>query len=221
MPRRACVEGGSPPASRPGGRAACALPVPAVETREPPYHAARASSAAMAAAKTRPAGPAAPRVDVAAAVCWRRDTGGELSFCLVRTRDGERWTFPKGHREAGETLARAAAREAAEEAGVVGELDERRLRTYRYPSRGGQDEPVAAYLLRVTETRRPEETWRRQIWCEAAAARRRLADGRGPRHADELHRTLDAALRRIQPRSGLVRRLLRPLRSGQASRSGG
>ncbi|MCA1690130.1 MAG: NUDIX domain-containing protein, partial [Actinobacteria bacterium] len=55
--------------------------------------------------------------ELAAAVCWRWESEG-LRIGLVSTRDGARWTFPKGHRERGETLAEAAAREAREEAGV-------------------------------------------------------------------------------------------------------
>ena len=34
----------------------------------------------------------------------------------MRTSDGERWTFPKGRLERGETLAQTAAREAEEAA---------------------------------------------------------------------------------------------------------
>src|SRR4029453_15610996 len=42
------------------------------------------------------------------------DAGGhkELKFLLVRTKGGDMWTFPKGHRRKGETLTKAALREA-------------------------------------------------------------------------------------------------------------
>jgi|GEM_PF-4495095 len=36
--------------------------------------------------------------------------------------DGERWTFPKGRLERGESPAQAAAREAREEAGISGRV---------------------------------------------------------------------------------------------------
>jgi 8-oxo-dGTP pyrophosphatase MutT (NUDIX family) len=132
---------------------------------------------------------------VAAAVCCRGDAG-RLELALVSTRDGDRWTFPKGHREPGETLAAAAAREAAEEAGLFGRVDDGRLLTYRYPARRpGRDVRVAAFLLHVTEVGRPAETFRTVIWCDLDAGRRRLAEGRDGRHAAELARVVAAAAR--------------------------
>jgi 8-oxo-dGTP pyrophosphatase MutT (NUDIX family) len=136
----------------------------------------------------------ARRRELAAAVCWRWESGG-LRVGLVSTRDGAHWTFPKGHREAGETLAEAAAREAREEAGVRGVVDPRWRLTYRYPSGGGADVPVTAFLLHVTEAGLPEEAFRELEWCDARTARRRLAEGRDPLHAGELARVLDAAVR--------------------------
>ena len=56
------------------------------------------------------------RTAVAAAVPVRRRNGGDLEFLLVRTSNGERWTFPKGRVERGESMPEAAAREAREEA---------------------------------------------------------------------------------------------------------
>ncbi len=131
---------------------------------------------------------------VAAAVCCRWDDGG-LAFGLVSTKDGARWTFPKGHRERGESLAATAAREAREEAGVVGRIDERRLLDYRYPSRRGGDDLVVAFLLHVTEDGAPEETFRRKLWCGPEEAARRLAEARDPLQAGELERVLLAAVR--------------------------
>ncbi|MGI8801305.1 MAG: NUDIX domain-containing protein [Solirubrobacteraceae bacterium] len=134
----------------------------------------------------------------AAAVCWRR-VGGALTVGLVTTSDGERWTFPKGHRKPGEKPAAAAAREAHEEAGVRGTVDDRRLLAYRYPARGGGDDVVVdAYLLHVTGVGEPLEAFRSVAWCDPPSARRRLAEGRDGFHAAELERVLDAALRRLR-----------------------
>lgn len=72
-----------------------------------------------------------------AAVCyrWRNDC---IEFLLVRTRGGERWTFPKGSAEPGLTHAQAAALEAFEEAGVHGRIEEASFATYvRRERRGG------------------------------------------------------------------------------------
>jgi 8-oxo-dGTP pyrophosphatase MutT (NUDIX family) len=137
------------------------------------------------------------RPELAAAVCWRWEAG-DLRLCLVSTRDGARWTFPKGHREAGETLAEAAAREAREEAGVRGVVDPRWSLTYRYPSRGGADVPVTAFLLHVTEAGPPEEAFRELEWCDYRTARRLLSDGRDSLHARELVGVLDAAVREAE-----------------------
>lgn len=136
------------------------------------------------------------RREIAAAVCYRWEEDG-LRFALVSTRDGERWTFPKGHRERGESLASAAAREAGEEAGVGGVIDERRLLAYRYPGRSGGEDVVSAFLLRVTRTGGPAESFRRLEWCDEETARRRLAENRDPFHARELGRVLELAVARV------------------------
>ena len=70
---------------------------------------------------------------IAAAVCHRRGADG-IEFLLVRTSDGKKWTFPKGHVEPGEAPWEAAAREACEEAGAIGPPTRRALARYLYPS---------------------------------------------------------------------------------------
>ncbi|MEA2299066.1 MAG: hypothetical protein QOF77_2002 [Solirubrobacteraceae bacterium] len=131
---------------------------------------------------------------IAAAVCCRWNEDGELRLGLVATRDGARWTFPKGHRRRLETPWRAAAREAGEEAGVVGVVDPRCLRVYSYPSRRGPDQRVAAFLLHVTEVGQADEAFRRQVWCDPAQAGRLLAEGRDGFHAHELELVLEATV---------------------------
>ena len=136
---------------------------------------------------------------IAAAVCWRR--AETLELLLVRTKGGKRWTFPKGHREAGETLAEAARREAAEEAGVVdGELDEKPLADFRYPSGPkGTAEDVAAFTLRVDrlDPQRAERK-RHPVWVRPAEAARLLADGRAPEFGAELAAVVTAAVARLE-----------------------
>ncbi|MFU0506590.1 NUDIX hydrolase [Pseudaminobacter sp. NGMCC 1.201702] len=61
-----------------------------------------------------------PRVQVAA-LPWRQREGG-IEIMLITSRDTGRWVLPKGWPEAGEQLFESAAREAAEEAGISGEM---------------------------------------------------------------------------------------------------
>ena len=57
-----------------------------------------------------------------AAVCYRH-TAFSLEFLLVNTSAGK-WTFPKGRLSPWLSACEAAAREALEEAGARGEIDE-------------------------------------------------------------------------------------------------
>ena len=57
------------------------------------------------------------------ALPWRR-RGKKIEVLLVTGRMSKRWTVPKGWPMFGKTLAEAAAREAYEEAGVKGTVEE-------------------------------------------------------------------------------------------------
>ena len=101
---------------------------------------------------------AKPERAIVAAVCHRR-VADAVELLLVRTTEGKRWTFPKGHVEPGERRPEAAAREALEEAGVAGDVAATPFTHYRYPgTRADEGESVvAAYLLAVPSSvrRRP------------------------------------------------------------------
>lgn len=62
-----------------------------------------------------------PRLQVAA-LPWRSTANGEDEVLLVTSRGTGRWVLPKGWPEKRELLHEAAAREAAEEAGISGEI---------------------------------------------------------------------------------------------------
>jgi 8-oxo-dGTP pyrophosphatase MutT (NUDIX family) len=130
------------------------------------------------------------RRQVAAAVAVRPHGAGGLEFLLVRTVDGARWTFPKGGRERGETLAEAAAREAIEEAGAAGRVGSEPITSYRY---GG--DMIAAFLLEVGDTRAPLEAERNPTWCGFEDACGKLAERRDAASGEELERVLHAAVR--------------------------
>jgi 8-oxo-dGTP pyrophosphatase MutT (NUDIX family) len=129
---------------------------------------------------------------VTAAVPVRRRAAGGLEFLLVRTRDGERWTFPKGGCEHGETLAEAAARETVEEAGAAGRIGAQPIAEYRYG-----DDVVTAFLLEVERTDLRAEPGRDPTWFGFDAARSRLAERREAASAEELERVLLAAQRAV------------------------
>jgi 8-oxo-dGTP pyrophosphatase MutT (NUDIX family) len=137
-----------------------------------------------------------PGAQLAAAVAVREDAGGAPAFLLVRTSNGARWTFPKGHREPGETLAEAAAREAIEEAGVSGRVGSERLARYRYPSARGDTDLVTAFLLHVEREGLPAEAEREPTWFGFDAARGKLASGRERGFDKEMERLLLASQHR-------------------------
>ena len=57
------------------------------------------------------------------ALPWRRAKGDQLEILLVTGRLSGRWIVPKGWPMRGKTMAKAAAQEAYEEAGVRGKVN--------------------------------------------------------------------------------------------------
>src|SRR5271156_159831 len=150
-----------------------------------------------------------------AAICYRW-RGDSIEFLLVRTRGGERWTFPKGSAEPGLTHAQAAALEAFEEAGVHGRIEEasfaryvRRKRTAgnRVSKSGDNGVTVNAHLCEVLRLSPPQEGKRDRTWFSVEDARQRLRDGRKREDGAEFTRVVDSAVARIwrmRNRSGVI-----------------
>lgn len=122
-----------------------------------------------------------------AAVCCSPSAGGTVMFLLVRSRNGSRWTFPKGTVEPTDASpATAAAREALEEAGITGVTDPvplgsyQRLRPVRKWADGADEiETVQAWLHVFTGIQSTGEPGRRPTWfttAQAAAAFRSNPD---------------------------------------------
>ena len=103
----------------------------------------------------------------------RRLLSRRLEVCLITNRSGTRWIVPKGVVEPDMSPAQSAAKEAWEEAGLRGEVQNAELGRYRYRKWGGECE-VSVYPMRVTQTLRNwPESHRQRCWLsvEQAVAR--------------------------------------------------
>ena len=100
-----------------------------------------------------------------------RTKNGELQVLLVTTRGSGGWIIPKGGRSRKLNDAAAAAREAREEAGVVGQVKTTSVGKYLHQRRSGFHE-VAVYELEVSRQRRkwPECRTRKRRWVTVQEA---------------------------------------------------
>lgn len=116
----------------------------------------------------------APKRQVAALPLRLSERDG-VEVLLVTSRETQRWIIPKGWPMAGMTEAQAAAREALEEAGLVGRVHRKPIGTYSAWKR------VDAAFLQVEvrvfrlDVERQRKVWRekgqrRLCWVPLAAA---------------------------------------------------
>jgi 8-oxo-dGTP pyrophosphatase MutT (NUDIX family) len=70
-----------------------------------------------------------------AALPWRRSADGEVEVLLITSRETKRWVIPKGWPIVQMTSAKSAAREAFEEAGVLGKVTKSPAGAYAYDKR--------------------------------------------------------------------------------------
>ncbi|MGH7496173.1 MAG: NUDIX hydrolase [bacterium] len=98
------------------------------------------------------------------AVIPYRVSKGKIEVLLITTRKG-RWIVPKGVIERDLSPAESAAKEAVEEAGVSGEVHERKIGRYSY-EKWGSICRVEVYLLRVTKVHNAweEDDFRIRKW---------------------------------------------------------
>ena len=110
-----------------------------------------------------------PRVQYAA-LPYRRSADGALEIMLVTSRATRRWVIPKGWPMKGRKPHDAAAREAFEEAGVIGDVGRRSIGSYRYDKRlkGGDVVPCRVEVfpldVKVQRKRWPEKGQRETQW---------------------------------------------------------
>ncbi len=114
-----------------------------------------------------------------AALPWRRRADG-IEILLVTSRETRRWITPKGGRMAGLSDPDAAAREALEEAGIEGLIDDAPLGTFRYLKVLKRRASLwCVVALHALEVRVEHPTWREQaerkrVWLSRDEAVRRV-----------------------------------------------
>ncbi|HMV04108.1 MAG TPA: histidine phosphatase family protein [Accumulibacter sp.] len=120
----------------------------------------------------------------------RRD--GKLEMMIVASRRGTRWVLPKGVKEPELSLRDSASKEALEEAGIRGELDEEPIGHYDYAKWGGVCS-VAVFPMAVSECI-PDAEWeenhRQRRWVPAKEARRLLDEPALRKLVDKLEKRL-------------------------------
>jgi 8-oxo-dGTP pyrophosphatase MutT (NUDIX family) len=81
-----------------------------------------------------------------AALPWRQ-AGRRLEILLITSRETRRWVIPKGWPIKGRAPQEAAAVEAAEEAGVEGEIEAAAVGSYSYLKRIADDRTIPVQVI--------------------------------------------------------------------------
>jgi 8-oxo-dGTP pyrophosphatase MutT (NUDIX family) len=116
-----------------------------------------------------------------AALPWRL-AGSGIEVLLVTSRETKRWVVPKGWPMQRRTAAQSAAREAFEEAGILGSVAARNIGEYTYHKRltkgSDLDCRVELFALRVTrqQTDFPEKGQRVARWFHPSEAAKLVAE---------------------------------------------
>lgn len=113
------------------------------------------------------------------ALPWRLANGGKPEVLLVTGRRSGRWMIPKGWPMMGKSLADAAAREAFEEAGINGRIEQRPLGSFRHVKRnffGTIEVEILVHSLAVEQELEdwPERRQRNRQWFSMKQAASRV-----------------------------------------------
>ena len=109
-----------------------------------------------------------------AALPWRE--GDAVEIMLISSRETRRWVTPKGWPMNGKTDAESAAREALEEAGIVGEIEADPIGAFHYIKRRKNGSSttlrVDVFPMHVERQRKnwPEKHERTTKWVSVAEA---------------------------------------------------
>lgn len=117
-----------------------------------------------------------PHIEQSCAVPYRNDKSG-LEFALITSRNTGRWIVPKGSVEDHMTPQASAAKEALEEAGLLGEIGSKLLGEYFY-TKFDRVHRVEIFSLRVTQSMDDwdEKHFRRREWVSGDIALERITE---------------------------------------------
>jgi len=109
------------------------------------------------------------------ALAYRTGKSGKTQILLVGRGKGARWGIPKGAAEPGLSLAENAAKEAFEEAGIIGQVATRAAGKFCAKKRIRDAQVIIdvwVYMLEVNSIapKWPEKSWRRTKWVSCAKA---------------------------------------------------
>ncbi|WOS65360.1 NUDIX hydrolase [Sinorhizobium fredii] len=110
-----------------------------------------------------------------AALPFRISELGSVEILLITSRDTGRFIIPKGWRKKDQKEADAAAREAFEEAGVVGKVASKPAGSYTYWKRGNSEFELLQVLVYPFEVKKQRASWpekgeRKMAWLTAEDA---------------------------------------------------
>lgn len=96
-----------------------------------------------------------------AALPYRVTVHGEAKVLLITSRETRRWVIPKGWPMKGKTPHAAAAKEALQEAGVLGRIEKRAIGAYEYIKRLKNGAPLACTVdVFPMQVLRQRKQWR-------------------------------------------------------------
>jgi 8-oxo-dGTP pyrophosphatase MutT (NUDIX family) len=107
---------------------------------------------------------------------------GVLHICLITSRETKRWVIPKGWPKPSVRPHEQAAREAREEAGLVGEIAPDPLGSYVYNKRMDRRKYVTCrvavfpFLVQAQRIRWPEKRERQLLWTPIEDAASKVAE---------------------------------------------
>lgn len=118
-----------------------------------------------------------------------------VEYCLITSTRSQRWVFPKGMIEDGDSLEETARKESYEEAGLLGEILPDPVGVYEY-SKSGKQLLVTLFLLKVERAEKDwEEAFKRERrWVEYKKANALLPHDRLKELLDVAHQKVHAML---------------------------